>query len=93
MKIKLKEKKMKTKILIISVLLGFPVMAQSSLSTDNSNGKIIEVNLDQRKDLVQTNLSCTVDNIEIVDDPPYIIFNEDENKGFCFKKCEKKNSL
>jgi len=87
---KLKEKsKMKTKILIISTLLGFPVIAQSSLLTDNSYDKVIKVNLIQRNALVPDNSFCSVDEIKILDSPPYIIYKEKPD-GYCCKVEEEK---
>lgn len=80
---------MKTKILIISVLLGFPVMAQSYLPIDNFDEKVIEVNLIQRNALAQANSACSVDEIEIVNNPPYLIFKE-KLGGNCCKGNEEK---
>ncbi len=80
--------KTKIKILIISALLGFPAMAQSTSLADDPE-KVIEVNLTQRNALVQTNLDCSVDEIEIVDNPPYLIFKE-KSEGICSKGCEEK---
>lgn len=82
----------KTKILIISALLGFPLFAQSSLSVDDPE-KVIEVNLTQRNALVSDNTFCSVDEIEILNNPPYIIYKENADRGFCFIECEEKISL
>ncbi|MDO8548892.1 MAG: hypothetical protein Q7S39_01905 [Ignavibacteria bacterium] len=80
------------KILIISALLGFPVMAQTFLSVDSSDDKVIEVNLTQRNALAPANLACFFNEIKIVDNPPYLIFKE-KSEGICSKRCEEKVSL
>ena len=79
---------MKTQILIISALLGFPLFAQSSLSVDDPE-KVIEVNFTQRNALVTANLICSSDEIEILDNPPYIIYKEKPG-GICCKENEEK---
>lgn len=80
---------MKTQILIVSVLLGLPALAQSFGSVSDSE-KVIEVNLTQRNALIKDNLSCSVDDIDIFKNPPYLIYKKVENDGLCCKEIQEK---
>ena len=82
----------KTKILIIYTLFGLPLTAQSISLSDNPE-KVIEVNFTQRNALVADNLSCSVDEIEILNNPPYLIFKKNSKGEFCFKECDEKTNL
>lgn len=84
---------MKTKILIIGALLGFSVMAQSNISIDDFDEKIIEVNFTQRNALVTANLICSSDEIEILNNSPYLIYKGKPGRDCCKENDEKLETL